>query len=178
MRVFFKDTGEIQRFLAQAHLMRCAHCGACGALRRHGYIRGHLSAGEYGIRAWRIYCHPRHGGCGKAPGIRLSACLLNTCLGSRLLWDFIRALAEARSIKAAWEGLRSGFSLDMAYGLHKRLKRRLAVMRTRLHARGPPPDSDSSDLIQTFAHLRERFGPDDPVAAYQLAFQAGFMDRV
>jgi hypothetical protein len=178
MRVFFRTRGEIEQFLCDLPLLRCPSCGTVGTLVRHGFIRWFHSPQENGIRAWRIHCKksPRRRGCGCAPSVRLGESIPRRCFNASQLWAFIQALLQERSIKRAWEHAGIPLSLDTGYRLHRHLGRCQSVLRTHLSARAPPPVVNAGvPLFQVFAHLKEVFGRDCPVRAYQETLQRSFL---
>lgn len=102
MKWFFKCWSEIDAFLDRLTAMRCPECGASGAFGKHGFIYGYLDdRGGYGIRARRIRCRPKLGGCGTTWSLRPGERLFRYCFGTRQAWAFLRALLRERSIKAA-----------------------------------------------------------------------------
>jgi hypothetical protein len=178
MQVFFRTRGEIERFLSDLSLLRCPSCGAAGTLIRHGFIRWVHSPKESGIRAWRIRCKksPRRRGCGRTPSVRLGDSIPRRCFSAQQLWAFIRALLQERSIKRAWEHAGVPLSLDTGYRLYRRLSRCQSVLRTHLCARAPPPKANAGvPLFQVLTHLKEVFGRECPVGAYQETLQRNFL---
>ena len=178
MLVFFQTKEQINAFLERVHVMICPSCGASGALRRHGTIRGYVSPKKRGIRAWRIHCKRSRGGCGRAPSVRLSSTLRFRCITAPQLWDFMLALKHAPSVKAAWEEANIPLSLDSGYALYKRLWRCQSIIRTRLHSRAPPRQEErcaESSLLQMFTHLQDTFEKVCVLSAFQHLFQTDFM---
>ena len=178
MQVFFRNRREIERFLSDLSRLRCPSCGAVGTLVRHGFIRWCHSPKESGIRAWRIRCKksPRRRGCGYAPSVRLGNSIPRRCFSAQQLWAFIRALLRERSIKRAWEHAGIPLSLDTGYRIHRHLRRCQSVLRTHLSARAPPPIVKTGvPLFQVLAHLKEVFGRECPVRAYQETLQRNFL---
>jgi len=171
---FLQSLSDIQAFLQQLSAWPCIFCQRAGALRRHGFIRGYISPSRRGIRAWRVFCKPRHGGCGRSFSIRRSTSLVFCCFSSKQLSLFIHALLDSPSIKAAWEASNFPLSLDSAYRIVHSLKRLLPVLRSRLFARGPPQSKKAtSPLFEFLAVLNQHYGVVDPVAAFQFEFQYG-----
>ena len=178
MQIFFESTGQIEAFLDGLHRLSCPCCGASETLVRHGYIRGYVSPRRRGIRARRIHCKRARGGCGAAPSIRLADGLLNRCFSTAALWGFLLGLLEAHSVKAAWERSGIGLCLDSAYRLLRQLHRIQSVLRSRLHARAPPPEGKigaGSPLRQVLEHLRSAFGDTDAISVYQHVLQKDFL---
>ncbi|MCK5806312.1 MAG: hypothetical protein KAI66_26005 [Lentisphaeria bacterium] len=181
MQRFFSNKGELEGFCRRLPTLVCSRCGATGRFVRHGYIRGAISPGAYGIRGWRIFCDPDspHGrGCGWGPGLWLSATLLRRCFTAEQLLLFILALCAAGSVRAAWHKSGIGLSMRTGYRLHKRLGLCQSILRTCLRSRAPPPKSksaSSSPLLQVLTHLQETFGKSRAVTAYQEALQKDFL---
>lgn len=177
MPTFFSSRLALETFLRSLHTLSCPVCGAEGTYKRHGYIRGFVSVLTYGVRAWRIYCNPKRGGCGRAPSLRLAESLHHRCMDAGVLAAFLAALLQGLSTKAAWEASDCRLSLDCAYSLVKKLRRCLPTLRTRLSARSPPPAptrQTATPLLQTLGHLFAAFAP-APVQAFQLHFQSPFL---
>ena len=104
MNLFFESWADIKAFLNRLVAMRCPFCGASGSLVRHGFIYGYVDdrcIDQSGIRARRIRCHPRKGGCGAAPSLRPGDRLFRYCFSTKLAWAFLRELLRGRSVKAA-----------------------------------------------------------------------------
>jgi len=102
MKYFFENWADIEVFLERMMAMCCPKCGACGALGRHGFIRGHLDdMGGHGVRARRIRCRPKKGGCGRTWSVRPGDSLFRYCFATRQAWAFLREILRGRSIKAA-----------------------------------------------------------------------------
>jgi len=60
--------------------------------------------------------------------------------------------------------------------LLKRLDHVLPRLRVLLHARSPPGESRAgSALLQTLEHLHSLHGGEDPLKAFQLAYQADLL---
>lgn len=178
MQVFFRTLGEKERFLSQLSLLHCPSCGTVGTLIRHGFIRWSDSPEKSGIRAWRIRCKksPRRRGCGRAPSVRLGDSIPRRCFSAQQLWAFIQALLRERSIKRAWERAGIPLSLDTGYQIYRHLCRCQSVLRTHLSARAPPPTLKAGvPLFHVFAHLKEVFGRECPVRAYQETLQRNFL---
>ena len=89
---------------------------------------------------------------------------------------FIRGLAKLPSIKKAWEATRSKLSLNTAYRLRKRIELRIPGLRSLLSMRSQPPPCDApAPLSQTWLHLQDVVGSDDPVEAFQLKLHRHFL---
>lgn len=102
MTIFFACWNEIEVFLERLCVMRCPVCGAIGSFARHGFIFGHLDdRGSFGIRARRIRCNPKRGGCGRTWSLRPGNRFFHFCFGTRQAWIFLREILKGRSVKAA-----------------------------------------------------------------------------
>ena len=78
------------------------------------------------------------------------------------LWRFYQARFQRGSVLAAWEDLRSRFSLEAARRWWWRWHRGQFQLRELLYRqRAPPPEGDLP------GHLAAVFGTDDPIAAFQ-----------
>jgi len=179
MQRYFKNINAINRFLEGANTLTCPACGAQETFVRHGFVRGSISANEYGIRGWRIYCDPDspHGaGCGWAPSIWLSSTLIRRYFSAEQLCDFIQALLSGLSVYSSWKHALSFMSLRTGYRLFHRLKECQSILRTQLLSRSPPPEKKSAGLplLQMFMHLQEAFGVGF-VTEYQQKNQRNFL---
>ena len=102
MNCFFKDVSEIVAFLGKLLFMRCPNCGVSGTLGKHGFIYGSIDdQGGYDVRAYRIRCRPKKGGCGKTWSLRPGDRLFRFCFGTKQAWQFLKALLQKQSVKAA-----------------------------------------------------------------------------
>lgn len=174
VRGFFNTEVELHAYRDAIRDVRCPRCGAY-ALRKHGYGRGYVSPGEYGIRWWRVYCKPERGGCGHTPKLGLASTLIRYCLPGPMLWVFIGLLMLGCSIKSAWEQCCTGLSLDTGYRFFHRIERCQPILRTWLSARAPPPECEGAHLLKTLMHLQKVFGEDDAVSNYQITLQRSFL---
>jgi hypothetical protein len=180
MLYFFPSKKLLLKALTSLATLQCPQCGAIGFFKRHGYIRGWLSPNQRGIRAWRIYCNPRRGGCGHAPSLRLNSVLPHRCLDADTVWVFLICLLSGGSVKAAWEAAHTGLSLDCAYRLLRAITRHLVSIRTLLWARAPPPPGEKgarTELLQTILHFKKVFGETHSIRAFQQDTQSGFLGR-
>lgn len=102
MKYFFESWSEIDAFLDRLTVLRCPVCGASGSFGRHGFIYGYLDGrGKYGIRARRIRCRPKLGGCGRTWSLRPGDRFLRYCFGTKEAWAFLKEWLRGRSVKAA-----------------------------------------------------------------------------
>jgi hypothetical protein len=177
---FFSDVSSLEAFLSRLSCIACPKCHHAGALRRHGFIYGYLSPSEQGIRARRVYCNPKRGGCGHAPSVRLADSLYHRCISAATLWAFLRAWMAGASTPNAWERADTGLSLRCAHRILAKLRSRLASLRTALSARAPPPADQigaRNPSVQTLLHLRAVFGAENTIRAYQADVQSPFPIR-
>jgi hypothetical protein len=177
---FFYDLPAMDLFLSRLPSIACPRCHHTGALRRHGFIRGYVSPSEQGIRARRVYCHPKRGGCGHAPSVRLAESLYHRCISAATLWAFLRAWMAGASTPNAWARADTGLSLRCAHRILANLRSRLASLRTALSARAPPPADQTgarNPSGQTLLHLLAVFETEDPIRAYQAGVQEPFPIR-
>ena len=127
------------------------------------------------VRGQRAFCSDRgqRRGCGKTFPLFLASVLPRHTFTAALLGALLGKLLGGATIKAAAESLRLPFSLEAVYGIVRRCRRQLGVVRSFLSREQPPPASAQTDpLLQTLEHLRRVFLP--PVcalAAHQRHFQ-------
>jgi hypothetical protein len=172
---FFSTKSKLFAVLAHLASVQCPVCGLTGRFKRHGVIRGYVTPDCRGIRAWRIYCNPKRGGCGHAPSLRVSSVLPHRCLSAGTVWSFLDGLRKGLSIQAAWGQARTGLCVEAAYRLIRSITRHLCELRRRLCARAPPPERCGySPLVATLEHLARAFPRSCPVRTFQEAFQVGF----
>jgi hypothetical protein len=135
------------------------------------------------VRGQRVFCSDRgqRGGCGKTFPLFLVGILPRHTFNAALLWALLQKLLGGATIKAAAETLRLPFSLEAVYGIVRRCRQRLAVVRSYLSREAPAPVSGQTDpLGQTLEHLQQIFAPvtaptGDALAAYQRHFQRPFL---
>jgi len=165
--------------------VRCPHCGRTGWLNCHGWLRGYGADVGCGnvrkVRGARFFCCNRGNrqGCGKTFSAMLHGNIPTFSVSCGVLWDFIAGVRKGLSRKAAWEAVRSPYSLQTAYDLWNRLRRCQSVVRTRLRKARPPPAQTSPDaMLQTLDHLKAAFPfGDGPVCEYQSFFQQSFLAK-
>lgn len=177
---FFPGLPAMEAFLRRLPGVACPKCRHAGALKRHGFIRGHVSPSEHGIRAWRVFCNPKRGGYGHAPSVRLDASLHHRCVSSAVLWAFLSAWTDKASVREAWEAAGEPLSPDCARRVLRGLHAANAALRATLSARAPPPEDQKgarNPSVQTLLHLRSVFGTEDPIRAYQAGVQEPFPFR-
>lgn len=183
MQRVFATLDALMHFLKNLRKVVCPRCHAHGTLVRHGYLRGWIHPGDYGVRGWRIYCDPHspHGkGCGHAPSLRLATTLVRRCFDSTQFTAFLTSVHSGNSIGAAWKYSGISLHLSAAYRLYKRLQLCQSILRPHLSSRAPPPAPDpaASMLQETITHLYAAFPGCDPVSAYQTCFQIDFLSLV
>ena len=145
-------------------------------------MRGNDPAAAAGriTRGQRAFCSDRgrRGGCGKTFPLFLAGVLPRHTFNAALLWTlFCKLLGGATSIKTAAETLSLPFSLETVYGIVRRSRRRLGMIRSRLWREQPAPVSGQTDpLLQTLEHLRETFAmPPAPSPGISGIFSADFL---
>jgi hypothetical protein len=160
---------------------RCPRCGKVETLNRHSILRGNnpVQASGQAVRGQRVFCsnRGRRGGCGGTFSITLAEVLPRHTLNASQMWRWLVELLAGLSVKAAVERLRLPFALETVYRLHRRLRRGLDEVRTRLWRAQPPPASQQVlPLLQTVEHLRAVFSESAcPPADFQLHFQHPFL---
>ena len=157
----------------------CPSCACFGNLIRHSILYGNDPASPAGKvkRGQRVLCSNRdqRGGCGHTFPIFLATVLPRHTIAAPPLWTFILALLDGSSIKAAAENL--PLALESFYGLHRKMRLKIDILRTRLLGSRSPPDNTRTDpLLATFEFLSSAFaGCACPLSAFQLHFQIPFM---
>ena len=177
---FFPDLSALEAFLGSLPALPCPRCHHAGAMKRHGCIKGYVSPDEKGIRAWRVYCNRKRGGCGHTPSVRLDSSLRHRCISTVTLSLFLDEWVDKASIREAWEDAGEPLSIDAARRILRGLRAATASLRTALSARAPPPEDKTgarNPSVQTLRHLRSVFGTEDPIRAYQAGVQLPFPFR-
>lgn len=130
-------------------------------------------------RGQRVFCSDRgqRGGCGKTFPLFLAGVLPRHTFNAALLWALLLKLLAGATIKAAAEILALPFSLEAVYGIVRRCRHRLDVVRSLLGREHPVRASQQSDpFFQTLEHLRQIFPQaTDALTAYQRHFQQPFL---
>lgn len=160
------DEAELRALCRQAKAWRCPHCGRHGTLNGHGALRGcgEESAGKDALRGRRFFCsnRGRRGGCGRTFSVWLAGVIAGATVRSVELWRFYQARFRRSSVFAAWESLRSRFSVETAGRWWRRWHRGQFQLRELLcRQRAPPPEGDLP------GHLAAVFGSGDPIALFQ-----------
>lgn len=131
------------------------------------------------VRGQRVFCSDRgqRAGCGKTFPLFLAGVLPRHTFTAGLLWTLLLKLLAGATIKAAAESLVLPFSLEAVYGIVRRCRHRLDVVRSLLGREHPAPVSRQTDpFLQTLEHLRETFAQDScALAAYQRHFQSAWL---
>ncbi len=177
---YISSAADLEPWRSRLKLDPCPHCGAIGFLICHGYLRGYGETNDCDtIRGRRFFCsnRDRRKGCGKTFSLLFAHLLRGFSVSATTLWGFIKGVAKGLSRKAAWEGLRGGFSLETAYRLWRRTRHSQIPIRMRLSREKPPPATDSSEpLFEVIAHLETVFPTAScPITAFQEHFQRGFL---
>jgi len=130
-------------------------------------------------RGQRVFCSDRgqRGGCGKTFPLFFAGTLPRHTFTASLLWALLVRLRGGAALKTAAESLRLPFSLEAIYGIVRRLRCRLAAVRSWLCREQPPPASRQTEpLHQTLEHLQTVFRSDScALTAYQRHFQQAFL---
>jgi hypothetical protein len=166
---FAQDEAQLDALGRQAKAWVCPHCGEAGTVNRHGSLRGcgEGQAGKQAERGRRFFCSNRgqRDGCGRTFSILLSQMIGGATVRSRELWRFYRAKFSGQSALAAWASLRSGFSVEAAYGWWRRWSRGQCALRAWLCRGRAPPVGSVADALAAV------FGADDPIAGFQASAQ-------
>jgi hypothetical protein len=130
-------------------------------------------------RGQRVFCSDRgqRGGCGKTFSLFLAGILPRHTFNTTLLWALLRKLLAGATIQSASEILALPFSLEAGYGIVRRCRHGLDVVRSLLAREQRVRASQQSDpFFQTLEHLQQIFPPvTDALAAYQQHFQQPFL---
>jgi len=159
---------------------RCPNCACFDSLIRHSILYGNGPPGSEDRvkRGQRVLCSNRdkRRGCGHTFPIFLSDVLPRHTVTATVLWTFIQALLAGLSLRAAAKKL--PLALETFYGLRRKMRIKLDILRTRLLGSRSPPHSKRSDpLLATFELLSTMFaGRSCPLAAFALRFQISFLD--
>ena len=131
------------------------------------------------VRGQRAFCSDRgqRGGCGKTFPLFLAGVLPRHTFTAGLLWTLLLKLLAGATIKAAAETLCLPFSLEAVYGIVRRCRRRLDLLRSCLCREHPAPASGRTDpLLHTLEHLQQAFPQETcALAAYQWHFQEALL---
>lgn len=176
MRHFWKSPQAIESACLTIKAEPCPHCGRCGTLNRHGWLRGCEAQGDgkRARRGRRIYCanRGRRLGCGRTFCLRVASILTRRRTRTQDLWALMGRVLEGEGIALAWAGLRHVFSIESAYRYRRRFMEKQFRLRELLHRECQPPAQAAGDLPHLVAHLRYCVGTcADPIAAFQLRVQ-------
>lgn len=129
------------------------------------------------MRGRRVFCsnRGRRKGCGLTFPIFLANILPRHSVTAAIFWQLLLGLLAGSSLKSVAQGLRLPFALETLYGVTRRLRRRLDVVRTFLCREQMPPQSAHSDaLLQTVEHFAALFAG-SAIQEFQLHFQRPLM---
>lgn len=130
-------------------------------------------------RGQRVFCSDRgrRGGCGKTFPLFLAGVLPRHTFNATLLWALLLKLLGGATIKAAAEILSLPFSLEAVYGIVRRCRHRLDVVRSLLvRAHAAPVSKQSDPFFQTLEHLQQIFPQaTGALVAHQRHFQQPFL---
>ncbi len=178
---FVKDQEELAKLFLTLKQRRCPHCGVRGMLNRHSRCYGNDPDTVQGkqVRGQEVFCsnRGRRTGCGGTVRVLFAAVLPRHSFSATLLWIVLEILLRGVSIKAAWEQLHPGLSLESVYHILQRFRNRLDAVRAALFRRCSPQRSSQVDpLLQTAEHLRYAFPLEScPLSAFQRHFQSPLM---
>lgn len=126
-----------------------------------------------------MFCSDRgqRGGCGRTFPLFLASVLPRHTFTAELLWALLLKLLGGATIKAAAEILALPFSLEAVYGIIRRCRHRLEVVRSLVGREHRVRASQQSDpFFQTLEHLRQIFPQaTDALTVYQRHFQRPFL---
>jgi hypothetical protein len=173
---FCRSEAELEDARLGLKLLLCPHCRRVGFLIGHGFAWGYAEAGsERVVRGRRFFCSNRHRrrGCGRTFSLLLAHRLSGFVVGTRTLWQYLRAVLGGRSRKAAWERVGAAFWRASGVRLWRKLSQAQAHIRARLCRHGPPPAFSATEpLAQLAAHLQGAFpAAVCPFAHFQSHFQ-------
>lgn len=174
MKKFYNSIEQIKDVLLNCRSIRCPVCGRVGTLRRHGYRIGYINDKRV-IRCWRLYCDPRHGGCGHTPSLRLCGVLRGRSFSCKILGLFIEALIEGYSMRSAWDYCKAAGCVRTGYRTYHWLKRNQSNIRNALFEFIDVKDmnSDCSSFIALLKLFKKTFKGYN-IGAFQLKLQKDF----
>ena len=173
---YCSDLAQLNQYISGIKLIPCPHCGLTGSLICHSFQRGYAEFGqEQVIRGRRFFCSNRYRrrGCGRTFAVLLSSVMRRFTVRAKTLWNYLLAVSNGFSKRAAWQQAQTGFSVQSGYRLWGKLNQAQPHIRTLLCRIRPPPDSDSDQpLIQLMQHLKSVFVSDIcPFESLQTQFQ-------
>ena len=179
-----RDAPALLSALFGIKLVTCPHCGRCGALIGHGFLRGYAErASEREVRGRRFFCSNRalRPGCGRTFSAVLMTVLRGFVVRTLTRLCFAQALLGGVTRRAAWLREAGGaFALSSGYRLWRRLQQAQSALRARLSREIPAPACASREpLSQLLAHFGVVIGAGgdaDLFAAFQARTQRGLFD--
>ena len=177
---YLNDQAAMEQYRQSLKCVCCPHCGAREQLISHGFLRGYAESGsERVIRGRRFFCSNRHRrhGCGRTFSILLAQFLRRCIISAKSVDRFLAGVRQGQNLQTAWEHTHCRLSLETAYRLWNRIRRRQSRLRTLLCRKQSPPTSDAGDpFCQVLEHLHQAFARSpSPVAAFQVHFQQPFL---
>lgn len=172
--------------LAMLKCAPCPHCKHCGALNRHGYLKGYDEQNfkHKVVRALRVFCSNRGsaGGCGRTFSVWTADKVKRLFLDAQSLWLFLEQAAATGNKSRAFQTLGCSLSDSATYRIWKRFLKAQSTIRTMLVTLCPPPKQSPGNLPQTpaqstIAHLKAacKHATLNPIAAYQAQMQSFFI---
>jgi len=183
MKQFYKTEEEFTRLHTRLKQINCPHCHRIGFLILHGYLHGYADTkvSHRIIRGRRIFCSNRKKrcGCGRTFSLLASNVIKHFMISAHTLWRFLEKFKDGLSIADAFRKSGSNMRISSAYRLFNRFRFNQPGIRSFLSRISPPPQLQQvkDPLIQTIVHLGAAFNV-FPVAAFQHAFQAPFLQRL
>ena len=192
----FDSQRQRDQQLALIKCAPCPHCRRCGALNRHGYLKGYAPQNTRHkiIRALRVYCSNRGNaaGCGRTFSLWVADKVKRLFLNTKELWEFLQQKANTGNTSKSFKQIHSPMTGSAAFRIWKRFLKAQSTIRTTLcsicqlpqqiHASvadtAPSVPSDIASWAQaTIAHLKEAFKDStlNPIAAYQVQTQRFFI---
>ena len=181
----FSCPQQRERPLVLLKCLPCPHCRHCGALNRHGYLRGYDQRNTHHktVRALRVYCSNRgHSqGCGRTFSLWIADKVRRLFLSTDQLWRFLEQTSLTGNKSRSFENIGSPLTKSAAFGIWKRFLKAQSRIRTALLSICAPPKqtlhcTGFSAAQNTIAHLQEAFKdsfPDlNPIAAFQAKTQS------
>lgn len=159
---FVEQRAELDLVLGKLPLLACAHCGRCGNLIGHGFLRGYVEHGsERVVRGRRILCSDRgrKRGCGRTVSTLLTHFVERCVVTAVSLWALFSGLAEGLSVERAADKALFPLAPRSAYRTANALKKRTLSWRSWLSEMSAPPATDSArPLLHLSGHLTLALG--------------------
>jgi len=178
--VFVACLDQMEAWFLSLKQKACPYCGRIGTLNRHGSLYGNDPAhgSNRVFRGRRAYCSNRGNrpGCGRSFSVLLAEFIPRHSLTASLLQGVLDGVEGGRTIKSAWERLKTKLALETFYHFLQRLRRVHDRVRCLLSSLLPAPSTTHRAAFpQTLAHLRGAFpGSACAVAAFQCRLQKAF----